>query len=82
MDWIPIGTSLATDHSMSSPVPTSSPSFQILETEKGWLLEIQNEHCSVVQVFRSASAARLAVDRMMEFFETMRTQAPGSRQVA
>ena len=67
---------------MSSPVPTSSPSFHILETEKGWLLEIQNEHCSVVQVFRSASAARLAVDRMMEFFETMRTQAPGSRQVA
>ena len=82
MDWIPIGTPLATQHSMSSLVPTSSPSFQILETEKGWLLEIQNEHCSVVQVFRSASAARLAVDRMMEFFETMRTQAPGSRQVA
>jgi hypothetical protein len=82
VDWIPIGTSLAAHHTMSCPVPTSSPSFQILETEKGWLLEIQNEHCSVVQVFRSASAARLAVDRMMEFFETMRTQAPGSRQVA
>jgi hypothetical protein len=82
VDWIHIGTSLATDHSMSSSVPTSSPSFHIFETEKGWLLEIQNEHCSVVQVFRSASAARLAVARMMEFFETMSTQAPGSRQVA
>jgi hypothetical protein len=82
VNWIPIGTSLATPNNMSSPVPTSSPSFHILETEKGWLLKIQNEHCSVVQVFRSASAARLAVDRMMEFFETMSTQAPGSGRAA
>ena len=67
---------------MSSHVPTSSPSYHISETEKGWLLEIQNEHCSVKQVFRSASAARSAVDRMMEFFETMRTQAPGSGRAA
>jgi hypothetical protein len=67
---------------MSSHVPTSSPSYHIAETEKGWVLEIQNEHCSVMQVFRSASAARLAVDRMMEFFETMSTQTPGSRQAA
>jgi hypothetical protein len=61
---------------MSSHVHTSSPSYHISATEKGWLLKIQNEHCSVVQVFRSASDARLAVDRMMEFFETMSTQAP------
>jgi len=61
---------------MPSHVPTSSPSYHISETGKGWLLKIQNEHCSVVQVFRSASDARLAVDRMMEFFETMSTQAP------
>jgi hypothetical protein len=67
---------------MTSHVPTSSPSCHISETEEGWLLEIQNEHCSVMQVFRSASDARLAVDRMMEFFETMSTQAPGSRRVA
>jgi hypothetical protein len=61
---------------MSSHVPTSSPSYHISATEKGWLLKIQNEHCSVVQVFRSASDARLAVDRMLEFFETMRARAP------
>jgi hypothetical protein len=61
---------------MSSHVPTSSPSYRITATEKGWLLKIQNEHCSVVQVFRSASDAYLAVDRMIEFFETMSTQAP------
>jgi hypothetical protein len=61
---------------MPSHVATSSPSYHISETEKGWLLKIQNEHCSVVQVFRSASDARLAIDRMMEFFQTMCTQAP------
>ena len=65
---------------MSSHVHTSSPSYHISETAKGWQLKIQNEHCSVMQVFRSASAARLAVDRMMEFFEIMQTQAP--RQAA
>jgi hypothetical protein len=70
------GTCLASELDMSSHVATSTPSCSIVETEKGWLLKIQNEQCSVVQVFRSASDARLAVDRMMEFFETMSTQAP------
>jgi len=35
-----------------------------------------------MQVFRSADIARDAVGRMMEFFETMRTQAPAARQAA
>jgi hypothetical protein len=61
---------------------SQAPSYQISETEKGWLLEIQNDHCSVLQVFRSASAARLAVDRMMEFFETMSAQSPNPRRAA
>jgi hypothetical protein len=67
---------------MSSYVPASSPSYHIAETEKGWQLKIQNEHCSVMQVFRSASDARQAVDRMMEFFQTMSSQAPNSRHAA
>jgi hypothetical protein len=67
---------------MSSHLPTSSPSYHISETEKGWLLEIRNEHCSVMQVFRSASVARLAVDRMMEFFETMNAQSPFRNRAA
>ena len=67
---------------MSSHVPTSSPSYHISETQKGWLLKIQNEHCSVVQVFRSASDARLAVDRMMEFFEAMSSQPPSTGRAA
>jgi hypothetical protein len=67
---------------MSSHVPASSPSYHISKTEKGWQLEIQNEHCSVIQVFRSQPDARLAVDRMMEFFDTMASQTPGSSRAA
>jgi hypothetical protein len=67
---------------MSSHVPTGSPSYHISQTGKGWLLRIENEHCSVVQVFRSASDARLAVDRMMDFFETMSVQAPTAGRAA
>jgi hypothetical protein len=67
---------------MSSHVVTSSPSYNITETEKGWLLKIQNEHCSVMQVFRSATDARRAVDRMMEFFEVMSSHLPSTDRAA
>jgi len=59
------------------PAVASSPRYTISKTGKGWILEIQDERCSVMQVFRSASDARLAVDRMMEFFAAMSSQAPG-----
>jgi hypothetical protein len=67
---------------MSSPVATSSPSYHISKTEKGWQLKIQNEHCSVVQVFRSVSDAQSSVDRMMEFFEVMSSQLPPTDRAA
>ena len=67
---------------MTSAVPSNAPSYTITETQKGWLLSIHNDDCSVVQVFRSASSARLAVGRMLDFFESMSTQAPGARQAA
>jgi len=67
---------------MASLVSTNYPTFDISETAKGWRLVIENEDCSVMQVFRSASSARLAVDRLTVFFETMSTQAPGARQAA
>jgi hypothetical protein len=35
-----------------------------------------------MQVFSSASSARRAVDRMLEFFDVMSAQAPRTRQVA
>jgi hypothetical protein len=48
---------------MSSHVVTSfASSYAISETEKGWLLKIQNEHLfGHVRIFRSATDARLAV---------------------
>jgi hypothetical protein len=67
---------------MSSRVVTSSPTYHISKTETGWQLKIQNEHCSVVQVFRSEPDALLAVDRMMEFFEAMSSQLPTTDRAA
>ena len=55
----------------------SAPRHTIAKIDKRWVLEIHDEQCSVMQVFRSASDARLAVDRMMEFFKTMSSQPPG-----
>ena len=67
---------------MATPLVDSAPRYSIAETENGWLLLIQNEHCSVMQVFSSASAAHHAVDRMLEFFEDMSAQAPRARRIA
>jgi hypothetical protein len=64
------------------PEPGPRPHYSIAPTERGWLLVIQDGDCSVMQVFRTSSAARCAVDRLMSFFETMRTQAPGARTAA
>ena len=60
------------------PEPGPRPNYSIAPTERGWLLVIQDGECSVMQVFRSSTAAKCAVDRMMSFFDTMRTQAPSS----
>jgi hypothetical protein len=58
------------------------PRHSIAQTEQGWVLVIQDEHCSVMQVFSSAASARRAVDRMLEFFHTMSTQSPRVRKAA
>ena len=62
--------------------PAPRPQYSIAPTERGWLLVIQDGGCSVMQVFRTSAAARCAVDRMMAFFDTMRAQAPVSREYA
>jgi hypothetical protein len=67
---------------LPSPEPGPRPRYSIAPTERGWLLVIQDGECSVMQVFRTSAAARCAVDRMMAFFDTMRTQAPVSREYA
>jgi len=60
----------------------SPPRHSIAQTEQGWVLVIQDENCSVMQVFTTAASARRAVDRMHEFFRTMSTQSPRERKVA
>jgi len=74
------GTVLAQPVRMDSCLAPSftpaAPHYTIAPTEKGWRLRIENEHFSVMQVFRSEDNAREAVDRMMEFFHTMDAQPP------
>jgi len=60
----------------------SPPRHSIAQTEQGWVLVIQDEQCSVMQVFSSAASARRAVDRMLEFFHLMSAQAPHARKAA
>jgi|SoiMethySBSTD1v2_1073268.scaffolds.fasta_scaffold84813_2 hypothetical protein len=68
---------------MSSCAPEATePRHSIAKTEKGWRLVIQNEHFSVMQVFRSESTAREAIDRMMEFFQSMSPQTPSKDRAA
>ncbi len=76
------GMGLATTRGMVAPSLTSPPRLSIAQTEQGWVLVIQDEHCSVMQVFSSASSARRAVDRMLEFFQVMSAQAPRARHAA
>ena len=58
------------------------PRHRIAKTDRGWQLVIQNEHFSVMQVFRSEETARDAVDRMMEFFDSISPQAPNAGRAA
>ena len=68
---------------MTSCAPEATePRHSIARTAKGWQLVIQNEHFSVMQVFRSESTAREAIDRMMEFFQSMSPQPPSTDRVA
>jgi hypothetical protein len=67
---------------VSMAVRSCLPHYNIAQTDQGWVLIIQNETCSVMQVFDTASSARRAVDRMLEFFDTMSAQPPRSRRVA
>jgi hypothetical protein len=67
---------------MVSTSVASPPRHSIAQTERGWVLVIQDEHCSVMQVFSTAASARRAVDRMLEFFHSMSAQSPCARKVA
>jgi hypothetical protein len=52
----------------------SGPRCSIAQTERGWVLVIRDEQCSVMQAFDSLSSARHATERMHTFFVDMRDQ--------
>jgi hypothetical protein len=52
----------------------SGPRCSIAHTDRGWLLVIRDEDCSVMQVFSSLNSARHATERMHAFFVDMRDQ--------
>jgi hypothetical protein len=76
------GTRFEADRAtMGNAVATLPPSSEgpgprcsIAHTEKGWLLVIRDEQCSVMQVFSTLNSAQTATDRMYAFFEDMRDQ--------
>jgi hypothetical protein len=67
---------------MSPHNTDSQPRYNIAPAEKGWILVIQNEHCSVTQLFSSVDSARRAVDQLLEFFPATDAAASGSHQAA
>jgi hypothetical protein len=48
--------------------------YTISQTTTGWLLVIENPHCSLSQMFASLASARQAVQRTAFALETLTTQ--------
>lgn len=51
-----------------------SVKYTISHTANGWLLVIENDHCSLSQVFQSSASAHQAVDRTAFALETLTAQ--------
>lgn len=48
--------------------------YTISQTSHGWLLRIENDHCSLSQLFASSRTAHDAVDRTVLALETLTSQ--------
>ena len=48
--------------------------YTISQTGNGWLLVIENPHCSLSQIFQSSHSAQQAVDRTAFALETLTAQ--------
>ena len=48
--------------------------YTINQTATGWLLVIENQHCSLTQLFGSSTSARQALDRTAFALETLTAQ--------
>jgi hypothetical protein len=49
-------------------------SYTIQRTRKGWLLVIENAHCTLSQLFQTSASARQAVGRSAFALETLTAQ--------
>jgi hypothetical protein len=58
---------------MASTLP-GNVTYSISQTHNGWLLVIENPHCSLSQVFRCSASARDALDRTAFALQTLTTQ--------
>ena len=59
---------------MPSATLPDSVTYTISKTAGGWLLVIENPHCSLSQVFQSSSSARHAVARTALALESLTAQ--------
>jgi hypothetical protein len=59
---------------MAAATLPDNVTYTISQTHNGWLLVIENAHCSLSQVYQSSSAARQAVDRAAFALETLTAQ--------
>ena len=59
---------------MSVATLTENVKYTISQTGNGWLLVIENPHCSLSQLFQSSLSARQAVDRTAFALETLTAQ--------
>ena len=59
---------------MVAPTIPESVTYSINQTAKGWLLVLENEHCSLSQLFSTSKSARQAVGRAVFALETLTAQ--------
>jgi hypothetical protein len=59
---------------MVAPDVPDSVTYSISQTSNGWLLVMENEHCSLSQLFSTSRSARQAVGRSVGVLETLTAQ--------
>jgi hypothetical protein len=59
---------------MLAPTLPESLTYRIEQTPNGWLLVIENPHCSLSQLFHSSDSARQSVGRSAFALETLTAQ--------
>jgi hypothetical protein len=59
---------------MLAPALPADITYRIDRTSRGWILVLENEHCSITQLYPTAAAAQQAVGRSVFALETLTAQ--------